>query len=1212
MFVKQVIIEGFLTYKDQTALEYFDPKVNTVVGPNGSGKSNFFKAIRFVLGDLLATSRSEERRGLLHEGVGHGSSSAYVELVLDNSDGRIPIDSSEVRLRRTISLKKDEYSLDRKHVTKTEVVNLLESAGFSRANPYYIVQQGKIRDLAVMTDKNRLELLKEVGGTKIYEERRKESLDLMKDASMKKKEIEDMLKFFEDKVAELEGDKEELVNYLKLDKQRRVAEYSIFDRDLQTTNASLQTIERQRDEIVSKSNTAHEEASRAKVERKKAERESDQLKTKTEELKTELEQMNAQRLDETQKQTALGLELEEIRAAGKDSVDGHKVVSAQLADLDRDIGQAQKKLEEEEGNLKRYVSQEKEAEKKITQSKHRLQQLYQKEGRKNQFTSKQERDKWIRKEVKEIQSVLAKKEASLAALRNQHDRSLQSTADQEGKITSETAKVKEKEGELETILGGLKECRKSKGDLQEERKLLWKKESKLDKEISGARTSVQKKERQVDSSVARDIQNGLKSLQRIVQQHKIAGVHGPIIELFECKDTYNTAVEATAGNVLFHVVVDSDEVATQIIAHLNWENGGRLSFIPLNRIHAPRVSYPNQYGKDVIPLVKVVKHKPVYQKAMAHVFGRTLLCRTIDLASEVALSANLNCVTLDGDQASHKGSLTGGYYEERHSKLENMKQLKDIRSKFEALGLDHAKLKEDISRVDQEVSHALGEIQKQEAKYNRTKGEIQTMSHALKTIQTQTEAARAQAAEREAQMEDLSASVAQLTDQRGALSGELGTDLVSQLIPQEQAEIRTLNAEVKATETALGALQTQRMEVETLRNQMKTNLDSNLLKQKESLEKRLSTLGDQKSTEASYKEKEADLEKVNTAMETMAAQVEAMEREVEAHQGTLADLHKTIERCKAAEASDAAQDQAGELEKLTAKKQALAHKRQDLETKIRDLGSLPSDAFGNQGDKSKKALLQMQDRVQKQLKKFSHVNKKALDQYMSFTEQRDEYSRCFREQKREETKISELIEALDMQKDELLERTFKGVAREFIRTFTELVPQGAGELVMIRSLVQGSHGGSKTNRYSGVSCKVCFGGEETKKMEQLSGGQKTVVALALIFAIQRCDRAPFYLFDEIDAALDPQYRINVANIIARQANNGQNPTQFIQTTFSPELVNIADHVYGVTFKNKCSFVDLIDKEEGLEFVKNDHQPQPRSAAKEAAAGKRKRPQRVAA
>ncbi|QDZ18462.1 structural maintenance of chromosomes protein [Chloropicon primus] len=1197
MFVKQVVIEGFLTYKDQTALEYFDPKVNTVVGPNGSGKSNFFKAIRFVLGDLLSTSRSEERRGLLHEGVGHGSSSAYVELVLDNSDGRIPVESSEVRLRRTITLKKDEYSLERKHVTKTEVVNLLESAGFSRANPYYIVQQGKIRDLAVMTDKARLELLKEVGGTKIYEERRKESLDLMKDAGAKKKEIEDMLNFFEDKVSELEGDKEELVNYLNLDKQRRVVEYSIFDRDLQTTNASLQKIEKQREVIVSKSNTAYEEASRAKVNRKKAEKEKARVSAKVDELKGEQEQLATQKLEETQKKTAISLELEELKSTGKDSVASHKALTDQLADLSKDIVSAEKELETEEGNLKSHVTQEKQKEADIMQTEQRLQQLYQKQGRKNQFNSKKERDHWINNEIKEIDSALQKKEASLATLEAQHEQISKTTAEQEETIRRQREDIKSKEKEQDDILGALKEFRKTKGDLQEERKLLWKNESKLDKETTAARTSMQKKERQVDSSVARDIQNGLKSLQRIVQQHNIQGVHGPIIELFECKDTYNTAVEATAGNVLFHVVVDSDEVATRIISHLNRGNGGRLSFIPLNRIHAPRVNYPNQYGKDVIPLLKIVKHKPIYQKAMAHVFGRTLLCRTIDLASEVALSANLNCVTLDGDQASHKGSLTGGYYEERHSKLENMKQLKEIRSKFDTLSADSEKLKEDISSVDQKVSHALGEIQKEEAKYNRSKSEIQTLSHDLKTLVLQVDANKKQVAERETAIEDLNSGLRQLRDQHETLSSELGTDLVTQLSKSEQREIKTLNAQMKTARAELTKLQTERMEIETLRNQLATNLDSNLLKQRESLEKRLSSSGDPKAAEESFKEKEAELEKTIRTLKDIEVQAEGIEKEMESNQTALTDLEKEIDTCKGMESSDAAQDQAGELEKLTNKKQTLQHRRQELENKIRDLGSLPSDAFGTHGDKSKDSLLRLQDKVLKQLKKFSHVNKKALDQYMNFSEQRDEYSRRFKEQKREEAKISELINALDMQKDELLERTFKGVAREFVRTFTELVPQGAGELVMIRSFVQ--EGQSKVKRYSGVSCKVCFGGEETKKMEQLSGGQKTVVALALIFAIQRCDRAPFYLFDEIDAALDPQYRINVANIISRQANDGQNPTQFIQTTFAPELVNIADHVYGVTFKNKVSSVDLIDKEEGLSFLKMDNQP-------DQEVGKRKR------
>jgi len=1128
-----------------------------------------------VLGDLLGTSRSEERRGLLHEGVGRGASAAYVELVLDNADGRIPVDSLEVRLRRTISLKKDEYSLDRKHVTKTEVVNLLESAGFSRANPYYIVQQGKIRDLAVMTDKNRLGLLKEVGGTKIYEERRKESLDLMKDASLKKKEIEEMLAFFEDKVAELEGDKEELVQYLQLDKQRRVIEYSIFDKDLRAATASLEEIERKREEIVGKSNAAHEDISRAKVERKKAEKESAHLAGKLEELRSEQKELSAQKLDESQRKAALELELEDLRAAGKDSVDAHQSATAQISDLCADISAKEDELGQVEASLRECTSGEKAMEAGISQREQRLQQLYQKEGRKTQFSSKQERDKWIKKEVKEIESVLKKKEASLAALEKTHAQASKTQAEQEAQIAAQGAEQEERESEQEGILKELKRLRKEKGELQEARKMLWKTESKLEKEVTAVRSNMQKKERQVDSSVARDIQNGLKSLQRIVKQHNIAGVHGPVIELFECKDTYNTAVEATAGNVLFHVVVDSDEVATRIISYLNRENGGRLSFIPLNRIQAPRVTYPTQYGKDVIPLLKVVKHQPVYQRAMAHVFGRTLLCRTIDLASEVALSANLNCVTLDGDQASHKGSLTGGYYEERHSKLENMKQLREIRAKHEDLVAQSAQLKGDISGADQNVSRILGEIQKHEAKYNRVKSQLQSLAHDLKTARAQVATGKKQAASREASVEEVRQGVAQLQDQHKSLGDELGTELVSQLSAEEQEEIRALNAHLKSAHKDLMALQTKRTEVETTVINLKMHIEENLLKQKASLEAKLKGIGNVKVSEESAEEKEAELERVLETLGRVSEQESQAEKETDLCQAKLRDLEAVIERSKSVEASAKDHEEAQELDKLTSRKQHLLHRRHDLENKIRDLGSLPSDAFLGGGEKSKKSLLQMSGKVQKQLKGMSHVNKKALDQYMEYTEQRDEYSRRFDEQEREEAKIKELVAALDVRKDELLARTYRGVAKAFSETFVSLVGEaGHGALIMIRDAKPG--GG-----YAGVSCRVSFGGEETKRMEQLSGGQKSLVALCLILSIQRIDRAPFYLFDEVDAALDPNYRAAVANVLAARANEG---AQFITTTFHPEQVLISDQCYGVTFKNKVSTVDLIDRDEAMKFV----------------------------
>ncbi|MED6282237.1 Structural maintenance of chromosomes protein 3, partial [Characodon lateralis] len=143
IWVLQVIIQGFRSYRDQTVVDPFSPKHNVIVGRNGSGKSNFFYAIQFVLSDEFSHLRPEQRLALLHEGTGPRVISAFVEIIFDNSDNRLPIDKEEVSLRRVIGAKKDQYFLDKKMVTKNDVMNLLESAGFSRSNPYYIVKQGK-------------------------------------------------------------------------------------------------------------------------------------------------------------------------------------------------------------------------------------------------------------------------------------------------------------------------------------------------------------------------------------------------------------------------------------------------------------------------------------------------------------------------------------------------------------------------------------------------------------------------------------------------------------------------------------------------------------------------------------------------------------------------------------------------------------------------------------------------------------------------------------------------------------------------------------------------------------------------------------------------------------------------------------------------------------------------------------------------------------
>jgi structural maintenance of chromosome 3 (chondroitin sulfate proteoglycan 6) len=238
------------------------------------------------------------------------------------------------------------------------------------------------------------------------------------------------------------------------------------------------------------------------------------------------------------------------------------------------------------------------------------------------------------------------------------------------------------------------------------------------------------------------------------------------------------------------------------------------------------------------------------------------------------------------------------------------------------------------------------------------------------------------------------------------------------------------------------------------------------------------------------------------------------------------------------------------------------------------------------------------------LKGYSHVNKKAFEQYANFTKQRETLTKRRAELDSSQTSIEELIEVLDQRKDEAIERTFKQVSREFANVFEKLVPAGRGRLIIQRKTDrravpddeddedEANNNDDDVENYTGVGISVSFNSkhDEQQRIQQLSGGQKSLCALALVFAIQQCDPAPFYLFDEIDANLDAQYRTAVAGMLKSIAEKGasgdqaEGGGQFICTTFRPEMVLVADKCYGVAYAGKTSSIDVVKREEALEFV----------------------------
>ncbi|KAK6247498.1 hypothetical protein QUC31_019063 [Theobroma cacao] len=1236
----------------------------SAVGANGSGKTNFFHAIRFVLSDLFQNLRSEDRHALLHEGAGHQVLSAFVEIVFDNFDNRIPVDKEEVRLRRTIGLKKDEYFLDGKHITKTEVMNLLESAGFSRSNPYYVVQQGKIASLTLMKDSERLDLLKEIGGNK-------------------RKQIIQVVQYLDERLKELDEEKEELRKYQQLDKQRRSLVYTIYDKELQDARRKLEELEEARTKVSETSAKMYNAVLDSHERFKELDKMSKDVTKELQSLNKDKEALEIQQAEALKKQTALDLDVIDLEERMSGNMQAKDDAVKQLQMLQKEIQDSTEELNRIKPLYDSQVKKEENITKGIMEREKQLSILYQKQGRATQFSSKAARDKWLQKEIDDLQRVLSSNLMQEQKLQDEIGRLNADLKDLDVSIERRKTEIKELESSISQSRFNTQKTERDK--LQDERKSLWEKESKLSAEIDKLKAEVEKAEKSLDHATPGvklavdvlhhtfcipidkivalcvlsptvdvyyrclgiyrgmisladrlvfwvdsqdlafgiratlgDVRRGLNSIRRICREYNIGGVFGPIIELLNCDEKFFTAVEVTAGNSLFHVVVEKDEISTQIIRHLNSLKGGRVTFIPLNRVKAPHVTYPQ--SSDVIPLLKKLNFSPKFTPAFAQVFGRTVICRDIDVATRVARTDGLDCITLEGDQVSKKGGMTGGFYDYRRSKLKFM----NLEQKITAFVTEQQQL--DAKRV---LDKSLLEQHKQDiANANKQK---QYICKALEN--------------KEKSLADVQTQIDQLRASMAMKHAEMGTELIDHLTPEEKDLLSRLNPEITDLKEQLISCRSDRIETETRKAELETNLTTNLKRRKQELEAIISAAeADTLLDESELKRHELmdakllvqdatqELKRVSDRIDERTKQLRAIKDEKnnlkgleDAYEGTL-------------------QDEAKELEQLLSKRSNLLAKQEEFSKKIRELGPLSSDAFETYKRKQVKELQKMLHRCNEQLQQFSHVNKKALDQYVNFTEQREELQKRQAELDSGDEKIKELIAVLDQRKDESIERTFKGVARHFREVFSELVQGGHGHLVMMKKkdgdrADDDDHDDDgprevdlegRVEKYIGVKVKVSFTGQgETQSMKQLSGGQKTVVALTLIFAIQRCDPAPFYLFDEIDAALDPQYRTAVgssgfsgvvfgqvrsigskaiqflsltlsifsflflstwfvlynSDMIRRLADMAN--TQFITTTFRPELVKVADQIYGVTHKNRVSRVNVVSKEDALDFIEHD-------------------------
>mmetsp|Transcript_23887 Transcript_23887/g.34260 ORF Transcript_23887/g.34260 Transcript_23887/m.34260 type:complete len:1231 (-) Transcript_23887:592-4284(-) len=1229
MHIKQITISNFRSFRQQPEIQPFHPGTNVVVGRNGSGKSNLFDAVQFaLLAPKLAHLRQEERQALLHEGAGSTAVNAFCEIVFDNSDGRLSVDSDEVVLRRTIGLKKDEFFIQRKRATKKEIASLLEGAGFSKGNPYYIVQQGKVNALCTMSSADRLDLLKEVAGCTVYDEKRTDSLKQMEENKHSRDKINEVLDYIESRLSELQEEKEELTEYQRLDRKRRALEYTLYDKELRKAREQLDQIEHERSEEVQQLTVIHEKSHQVHDQIRAVETQMKQISNRMRKTRNAIkgsgtDGLETEYLTSITKKTQLELEIKELEeslAADKNMTEQY---TKELSELQKRIAATEEELEKSimpkydlaQEVMLRYVREKTDATKK-------MEGLYARQGRGRQFRTQEDRDVFLQKQIEELDTTLAEKTQELA---NREDKlaSLRRSIQSEDEATErKKADINQKTQMLSSLTNTLDNKRREMNEFAEERKSCWRSLEDLEEKLKEANESTNRFTSDLRKSMPHATAMGIEALKRIVSQENIPphSYLGPVMENFQLVDPkFQTAVEVAAQNSLFHVIVDTDDTAAKLMGHLERQKLGRVTFLPLNRLKIESVSYPE--SAEVVSLLsRCIRYEPAVEKAMKHIFAKKLLAKSVDAASTFSLSHNMDAITLDGDLCSRKGALSGGYIDRGKSKLKAYYNLKEAQQNLRDQENQLRTLQRKATSVDQRISTLVAETERMEGKHASLLRNLEQMGKELDSAATHNETRKKQCAEQGDSLPKMQEEIRGIEASVASLKQEMGTALSDQLSEGEREMLNNLQKILKELDKEVEAQTFVVEEASVEKQRVKSLLDDNLLKQKVDLEgaiARVAAAGENSElafgmfsplrsgrapvgaqTTAAHRKRQLDLclreleDTERSADETARKLAEAQEEERIGKQELVAAKSKLDELKTEDSACAQALEEAKELgERLLNKRSMCVSKREMYMRKIQELGSLPpSTELNEHANLGIQALMRSLETCNKELKKYSHVNKKAYDQYVNFSEQREDLLGRKVELDKGADKVKELIDSLDHQKDEAINRTFRGVSSHFKEVFQELVPNGAGELILRTAMDESlekaseetpdagtsdsedetkSSSNPSVNLYRGVEIKVRFAAVgENYLMSQLSGGQKALVAMALIFAIQRCDPAPFYIFDELDQALDSTFRAAVANMIQRQSSNQENPTQFICSTFRPELAAVANRCYGISHQNK--------------------------------------------
>ena len=1179
MRLKTLEIQGYKSFAVKSIF-HFNEGITAIVGPNGSGKSNVSDAIRWALGEQSYSNlRGQRTADMIFAGSSNRArmGMASVSIVLDNTDGSLPLDYSEVTItRRAYRSGENEYLVNNNRVRLKDVAAILARGGLARQT-YTSIGQGTIDRALSLRAEERRQLFEEAAGITYHRQRRAQTLDKLEETHANLLRVNDIAKEIEPRLRRLEK------------QAARVEKYQVISLHLTGLLKVWYGYQwREKQEALRlaqiRATAGEQRLAEERQQLAKIENEIKALRARQTEIRAQLGNWHAdsshlhRQAETLQRELAVGEERARHLAAQREEfISEVQLLEAQLKEQQETVQQAQQTLAEI-NTAYQTAENELAAAKKNLNAHEQQRQTVQ-----HQHAEARRRVERASHAITDRQSRLAQLSERKSALQAQKDTQQAAIAKLNTQKTETEQKLQAVQSRLAEIDAALAELDSRETSLRQQMEALQTKAKSLAENLSEQEKALASLQARQDllGKLRGDMSGYFQGVKAVLQHKSLPGIRGTVAQLMQVPAELETAFEMALGGKLQDVVVDSWENAETAIEHLKKTQGGRATFLPLDRIRPPkRLSVPEIDG--VIGLaVDLVDFDEKNRAAVESMLNRLLITKNLSAARRAfdRLSGNFQIATRSGEIARSGGSITGG------------KTRRKEQGGILAREREWRELPNQIAKVTTAIETLRRDLEENSAAQNSLSAQLKDLAKQRETLKTQQTAVQKESAAHEKTLSDIGNQIGWHNDLLAQANTEMeaGIRRESELraeiakLETEQAEAEAAVAKLAETLASLSAetLQAAVSEAqsqltligEKRRNQQSllknyTQSHHQLQTQLQNRQSRIAALAEQRANlltrlEAQRQEHATLMEAIKTftdqiePAEALLAEMEAEQIAKEAEEAQHRERlrraetehnHFTLDLARRQDEVDALRRQIEDdfgLVQFEIAADQVGQPVLPLDALVTDLPVVESVPEGIEADIR---------RLKVQLRQLGHINFEAPNEYRELQERHDFLVSQLEDLEKASHDLKEIIKELDGIIEEAFIKTFESVAKEFQNYFKILFGGGEAKLNLTNP---------EDITHTGVEIVARPPGKRPQNLELLSGGERSLTAQALIFALLKTSPTPYCVFDEVDAMLDEANVDRFRSAITDLSRE----IQFIIITHNRKTIEIADTVYGISMGN---------------------------------------------